>query len=282
MRSRSMLGGLGEGVRHGLVEAGRRQGAVDGIQHVLHLGARADAAAAAGQRRGDAVHAPQAQHFLVQVDLALQVGTEGGGRPRPARRRRRWLRPGKPKRSRMSAMKSAGIWAPIMERKRGMRKLQLRGGAARATRRSRRRPRGARCRRTPRPERAAAAGRPPRTVVVHTALVAHGAFADKAQVAAGAARCGRARRRRLPEARRVSSVTSVSRPPMTPAKATARSGVAMTVMSLVSARSSPSSVVRCSPSAAARTTMGARRRAGQLVRGRRRAAAGRTGTGCSS
>ena len=42
---------------------------------------------------------------------------------------------------------------------------------------------------------------------------------------------------------------------MTPAKATARSGVAITVMSLVSSRSSPSSVVKRSPSAAARTMM---------------------------
>ena len=53
----------------------------------------------------------------------------------------------------------------------------------------------------------------------------------------------------------VASVTSVSRPPMTPARATARSGVAMTVMSGTSWRSSPSSVVRRSPSAAARTTI---------------------------
>ena len=53
----------------------------------------------------------------------------------------------------------------------------------------------------------------------------------------------------------VSSVTSLFSPPITPASATARSGVAMTVMSSVSARSSPSRVTRCSPSAAARTMM---------------------------
>ena len=53
----------------------------------------------------------------------------------------------------------------------------------------------------------------------------------------------------------VSSVTSLFSPPITPASATARSGVAMTVMSLVSSRSSPSRVVRRSPSAAARTTI---------------------------
>ena len=73
------LGGLGEGIRHGLVEAGRRHGAVDGIQHVLHMGAHAEAAATAGQRLGDKVHAVQAQHLLVQVDLARQIGTERGG-----------------------------------------------------------------------------------------------------------------------------------------------------------------------------------------------------------
>ena len=57
----------------------------------------------------------------------------------------------------------------------------------------------------------------------------------------------------------VSSVTSVSRPPMTPARATAPcSGVEMTVMSLVRVRFSPSSVVSGSPSCAARTTMCAR------------------------
>ena len=42
---------------------------------------------------------------------------------------------------------------------------------------------------------------------------------------------------------------------MTPASATARSGVAMTVMSGVSSRASPSSVVSFSPSAAGRTMM---------------------------
>ena len=42
---------------------------------------------------------------------------------------------------------------------------------------------------------------------------------------------------------------------MTPANATARSGVAMTVMSGTSWRSSPSSVVNRSPSAAGRTAM---------------------------
>ena len=57
----------------------------------------------------------------------------------------------------------------------------------------------------------------------------------------------------------VPSVTSVSSPPITPASATAPcSGVAMTVMSDVSTRSSPSSVVSCSPSSAARMTMCAR------------------------
>ena len=57
----------------------------------------------------------------------------------------------------------------------------------------------------------------------------------------------------------VSSVTSVSRPPITPASATGpSSGVAMTVMSEVSVRSTSSSVVNFAPSAASRITTWAR------------------------
>ena len=72
------VAGLGEGVGHGLAHAGGAQGVVDHAHRLLLRRARAHALAAAGQRRRDAVHAPQAQHFLVQVNLALQVGTEGG------------------------------------------------------------------------------------------------------------------------------------------------------------------------------------------------------------
>ena len=49
---------------------------MDDVGHVLDLRARAAAAAAARQRGRDAVHAPEAHHFLVQVDLALQVRAE--------------------------------------------------------------------------------------------------------------------------------------------------------------------------------------------------------------
>ncbi len=49
------------------------------------------------------------------------------------------------------------------------------------------------------------------------------------------------------------SSTSDVRPPMTPASATASLGVAITVMSDVSTRSVPSSVVNSSPSRAGRT-----------------------------
>ncbi len=69
---------VGEGIGHGLVQAAGAHGVVHHVQSALSLGANAEAATATGQRGGDLVHAVQAKHLFVQVDLAREVGAEGG------------------------------------------------------------------------------------------------------------------------------------------------------------------------------------------------------------
>ena len=68
----------GERIGHGLVDAARRKGAMDFRIHELRIRAHANTAATSGKRGGNIVHAIEAQHFFVQVNLTRQVGTERG------------------------------------------------------------------------------------------------------------------------------------------------------------------------------------------------------------
>lgn len=68
----------GERIRHGLVDAARRKSAMDLRVHELRVRAHANTAATSRERSGDVVHAVEAQHFFVQVDLARKVGAERG------------------------------------------------------------------------------------------------------------------------------------------------------------------------------------------------------------
>ena len=68
----------GERIRHGLVDAARRKSAMDFRVHELRVRAHANTAATSRKRSGDVVHAVEAQHFFVQVDLARKVGAERG------------------------------------------------------------------------------------------------------------------------------------------------------------------------------------------------------------
>ena len=161
------------------------------------MGAHAEAAAAAGQRLGDEVHAVQAQHLLVQVDLTRQIGTERGG-------------------NHVQHILVRGVFDLATQALQNLddelardlgthhgteardAELQLRGGAGLG----------------PHVDDALVVGRGGAygaagnlhdegrrgggtrldAVVVHTALIAHGAFADKPKVAAGAAGAARLER----------------------------------------------------------------------------------------
>ena len=68
----------GERIRHGLVDAARRKSAMDFRIHELRVRAHANTAATSRKRSGDVVHAVEAQHFFVQVNLARKVGAERG------------------------------------------------------------------------------------------------------------------------------------------------------------------------------------------------------------
>ena len=184
------LGRLGEGVRHSLVQAGCGHGAVDGIQHVLHMGAHAEAAAAAGQRLGDEVHTVQAQHLLVQVDLARQVGTERGGN-----HVKHVLVGGVLDLAAQALQDLDDELARDLGTHHGAEardaELQLRGGAGLGPNVDNTLIVGSGSAHGAagnlHDERGSGSGTSLDAVVVHTALVAHGAFADKPEVAAGAA-----------------------------------------------------------------------------------------------
>ena len=70
------LARLGERVGHRLVHAAGAQRIVDLVLHVLLVAHRAEAAATAGKRGLDLIHAVEAQHLLVEVDLTRKVGAE--------------------------------------------------------------------------------------------------------------------------------------------------------------------------------------------------------------
>ena len=67
---------LSERIRHGLIESRGAQRIVDLLDLLLSHRALANAASTTWQRRLDAVHAIEAQHLFIEVDLALKVGAE--------------------------------------------------------------------------------------------------------------------------------------------------------------------------------------------------------------
>ena len=68
--------GSGKGEGRGLVEAAGAQDLADLAGEVLLAREAADVVLSCGNGRLDAVHAPQAQDFLDEVDLAREVGAE--------------------------------------------------------------------------------------------------------------------------------------------------------------------------------------------------------------
>ena len=187
---------LGERVGHRLVEAARAHDGVHRVHDVLHLRARAHAAGAAGQRGRDAVHAPQAQHLLVQVDLALEVRAERGrAHGQHARIARRIVG----HRAAQAAQDVLDVGARDVRSHHG---AEARHAEAQVGRRRGRRPlvhdasavAGGGAHRAPGHLHHERGGRGRAlfdAVVIHAALVAHGALAEQAQVAARAARAAR-------------------------------------------------------------------------------------------
>ena len=71
---------VGERVRHGLVQARCTHSVVNHVERALSLGSNTEATATARQGGFDAVHAVQAQDLFVQIDFTRKVGAEGGSR----------------------------------------------------------------------------------------------------------------------------------------------------------------------------------------------------------
>ena len=69
---------VGERIRHGFVHATGTQGIVQQCGALLVCGFNGKATTTARQRGRNQIHAVQAQHFFIQVNLALKVRTEAG------------------------------------------------------------------------------------------------------------------------------------------------------------------------------------------------------------
>ena len=72
------VAGGGEGIRRGLVQATGTHDGADAAKESLVVRKPTDVVLRSGNRRLDAAHAPQAQHFLDEVNLALEIGAERG------------------------------------------------------------------------------------------------------------------------------------------------------------------------------------------------------------